>query len=329
MVQRDPIRSAALSDGVRRRGGDNRLGDFLRARREQLSPSAVGLPDAGGRRVPGLRREEVAQMAGVSTDYYIRLEQGRERHPSDQVLECVARALDLDADATHYLFGVAHATPRKRRTVARQQQVSPYLLSMMDGWTDTPALIAGHAKDVLALNPLARMLFGGFERADNLVRMVFLDPIAPSFYADWDQVARSSVAGLRAEAGEDPDDPRLTELVGELSVKSAAFRRLWARHEVRAKKGEDKRFRHPQVGALTLHFEAFTVNSAPGQQLMVYLAEPGSPAADALALLGTLAASEASEASSMRSVPAAPAMSAESESAFPADRRRGGLPAES
>ena len=121
MVRQERMRGAAPGE-VGRRGGDNRLGDFLRARREQLPPSAVGLPDAGGRRVPGLRREEVAQMAGVSTDYYIRLEQGRERHPSDQVLECVARALDLDADATRYLFGVAHAAPRKRRAAARQQQ---------------------------------------------------------------------------------------------------------------------------------------------------------------------------------------------------------------
>ncbi|MEU5262061.1 helix-turn-helix transcriptional regulator [Amycolatopsis sp. NPDC021455] len=268
---------------------ENALGEFLRARREQVGPDDLGLPAGGARRVAGLRREEVAVLAGVSTDYYVRLEQGRERNPSAQVLDALARGLALDEDATAHLHRLARPAPGRRRS-RRPEKVSPNLLRLMDGWPDTPALVLGRCLEVLAHNALGAALFGGHTHSGDLVRLVFLDPDAREFYPDWERVAVNTVGGLRAAAGLDPDDPRLIETVGELSVKSADFRRLWARHDIRQKTHETKRFRHPQVGELTLSYEALTVNSAPGQQLIVYQAEPGSPSEAALALLGSLAA---------------------------------------
>ncbi|WP_328758779.1 helix-turn-helix transcriptional regulator [Streptomyces sp. NBC_00271] len=269
---------------------ENALGGFLRARRAQLRPEVTGLPTTGRRRVPGLRREEVATLAGVSTDYYMRLEQGRERHPSQQVLEAVARALRLDDEAVAHLYRVATPTARRTRRAPRVERVAPHLRRLLDTWSDTPAFVLGHALDVLARNRLAGALYAGFTHSDNLLRMTFLDPAAHHFYRDWDRAAESSVATLRRAAGIDPEDPRLRELVGELSVKSVDFRVLWARHDVRGKTREAKLFHHAQVGDLELHYEAFTVNSAPTQQLIVYQAEPGSTSADALALLGSLSA---------------------------------------
>ncbi|MGP3947695.1 helix-turn-helix transcriptional regulator [Streptomyces sp. 7N604] len=269
---------------------ENVLGGFLRARRAQLRPEDAGLATSGRRRVPGLRREEVATLAGVSTDYYMRLEQGRERNPSQQVLEAVAKALRLDEDAMAHLHRIATPTARRMRRSPREERVSPQLHRLIDNWSDTPAFVLGHALDVLARNQLATTLHAGFAYRDNLLRMTFLDPAAHDFYRDWDHAAASCVATLRQAAGTDPDDPRLIELVGELSMKSDDFRTLWARHDVRGKTREAKLFRHPAVGDLDLHYEAFTLNSAPGQQLVVYQAEPGSPSADALALLGSLSA---------------------------------------
>ncbi|MFF2127336.1 helix-turn-helix transcriptional regulator [Streptomyces olivochromogenes] len=267
---------------------ENALGGFLRARRAQLRPEATGLPTSGRRRVPGLRREEVATLAGVSTDYYMRLEQGRERHPSQQVLEAVARALRLDDEAVAHLYRVATPTARRTRRAPRVERVAPHLRRLLDAWSDTPAFVLGHALDVLARNRLAGALYAGFTHPDNLLRMTFLDPAAHHFYRDWDRAAESSVATLRRAAGTDPEDPRLRELIGELSMKSADFRVLWARHDVRGKTREAKLFHHAQVGDLELHYEAFTVNSAPTRQLIVYQAEPGSTSDDALALLGSL-----------------------------------------
>ncbi|MER5824661.1 helix-turn-helix transcriptional regulator [Streptomyces mirabilis] len=269
---------------------ENALGGFLRARRAQLRPEATGLPTSGRRRVPGLRREEVATLAGVSTDYYMRLEQGRERHPSQQVLEAVARALRLDDEAVAHLYRVATPTARRTRRAPRVERVAPHLRRLLDTWSDTPAFVLGHALDVLARNRLAGALYAGFTHPDNLLRMTFLDPAAHHFHRDWDRAAESTVATLRRAAGIDPEDPRLRELVGELSMKSADFRVLWARHDVRGKTREAKLFHHAEVGDLELHYEAFTVNSAPTQQLIVYQAEPGSTSADALALLGSLSA---------------------------------------
>jgi transcriptional regulator with XRE-family HTH domain len=272
---------------------ENALGEFLRARREQVSPAELGLAAGSGRRVAGLRREEVALLAGVSTDYYVRLEQGRERHPSAQVLDALARALVLDDDAVAHLHRLTRPVPAGRRAPRRRERVSPNLLRLMDGWPGTPAVVLGRCLTVLAHNALGRALFDGHTHSGDLVRLVFLDPDAREFYPDWERVAVNTVGGLRVAAGLDPDDPLLIETVGELSVKSEAFRRLWARHEIRQKTHETKRFRHRLVGELTLSYEALSVNSAPGQQLIVYQAEPGSPSEAALTLLGSLTAASA------------------------------------
>ncbi|WP_221352030.1 helix-turn-helix transcriptional regulator [Streptomyces beigongshangae] len=270
---------------------DNLLGEFLRARRESTSPDRAGLLWSGRRRTPGLRREEVAQSAGVSTDYYARLEQGREKHPSAQVVHALARTLGLDPEETAHLHGLAR-TPRGPVRRGGGRSVSPGLLRLMDGWLHTPALVLDRRLDVLAGNHLGRALFAGMleQGETNLVRFIFLHPAARDFYPEWERVARSGLAALRAGSGDLVDDRRLTELVGELSLKSPEFRDLWARHDVRGKAHEAKTFNHPQVGELTLTYDSFTVDSAPGQQLVVYQAEPDSPSQQALALLGTVAA---------------------------------------
>ncbi|TNC25423.1 helix-turn-helix domain-containing protein [Amycolatopsis alkalitolerans] len=271
---------------------DNELGEFLRARRDLVSPRQAGLPGDGERRVPGLRREEVALLAGVSTDYYIRLEQGRERHPSDQVLDAIARALRLDEDGATHLFRLAMPAPQVATRVS-PPTVDPELRTLMEHFIHAPATVLGPALDVLAANSLSTALYAGFARFDNLARMVFLDPAAVEFYLDWDSVARSTVASLRAASAPFHDDPRVSEVVGELTVRSPAFASYWARHEVRPRRAERKRFRHPLVGELEVHAQALSVTNAPGQQLFVYSAEPGSPSADGLTLLGRLSAEPA------------------------------------
>ncbi|MDQ7908429.1 helix-turn-helix transcriptional regulator [Phytohabitans sp. ZYX-F-186] len=270
--------------------GDNRLGEFLRARRELTRPEDFGLPEPGRRRVPGLRREEVALLAGMSADYYIRLEQGRDKHPSEQVIEALARVFTLDEEGAAHLRELARPTTRRRRRVSQPERVSPHLERLLGAWHGTPALVLGRYLDVLANNQLAAALNHCSVRGNNQARLMFLDPEARRIYPDWATVAAETVASLRATAGTDLEDPRLTELVGELSLKSEDFRRLWARHDVRAKTAGSKRFRHPLVGELTLSYETFTVNGAGGQMLIVYHAEPGSPSAEALALLGSATA---------------------------------------
>jgi transcriptional regulator with XRE-family HTH domain len=274
---------------------DNPIGRFLRARRELVQPEDVGIEAYGRRRVPGLRREELAMLAGVSVDYYVRLEQGREQHPSEQVLEALARALQLDDTAARHLQELARPPARRRRPSARPQRVRPSVQRLMDGWSHTPAQVLGRCLDVLASNSLADALHGRPIRGTNAIRSVFLDPGAHEFYADWEDVAGDTVAWLRAVAGADLDDPRLTELVGELSLKSETFRRLWARHDVREKTSGTKRFVHPVVGELSLGYESFAIGGAPGQILTVYHAEPGSRDERALALLESVAAGETAE----------------------------------
>ncbi|WP_326690179.1 helix-turn-helix transcriptional regulator [Streptomyces sp. NBC_01795] len=269
---------------------ENLLGQFLRARRELLRPEDLGMPAGPRRRVAGLRREEVAQLAGVSADYYVRLEQGRERTPSAQVVDALAQALELEEEAVAHLHRLARPAPRGRRTPVRQERVSPSLLRMMAAWSHTPAVVLDGCLTVLASNILGEALFDGHTYSGDLVRLVFLDPDARDFYPDWDRVALNTVGGLRAAVGTDYDDPRLIEVVGELSIKSETFRRLWARHDIRQKTHETKRFRHPLVGELTLDYESLTVNGAPGQQLIVYQAAPDSPSEEALSLLGSLTA---------------------------------------
>ncbi|MFE0593909.1 helix-turn-helix transcriptional regulator [Micromonospora echinospora] len=281
--------------------GSNPLGEFLRARREMTSPERAGITSWGRRRTPGLRREEVAQLSGVSTDYYARLEQGREQHPSGQVLDALARTLGLDPEEVAHLHLLARAGrgPVRRST---RESVRPSLLRLMDGWLHTPALIINRRMDVLAGNRLGRALFAKALEADepNLVRFVFLDPAARSFYPRWTQVAQSSLGALRPAAAEMLNDARLTDLVDELSLRSPEFGRLWARHDVRGKAHEAKAFHHHQVGELTLTYDSLTVDGATGQQLIVYQAEPGSHSAQALALLGTVAAELPSSAPAPR-----------------------------
>jgi transcriptional regulator with XRE-family HTH domain len=270
---------------------ENRIGEFLRARRELVRPEDVGIPDLGRRRVPGLRREELAMLAGVSADYYVRLEQGRDQHPSAQVIDALARALRLDDDATVHLHELAAPAPRRRRrSPSRSERVRPGVERLLAAWSHTPALIIGRRMDILAVNPLVTVLNPVCRVGTNMVRATFLDPQMREIYADYDKNAADTVASLRASVGADLDDPDLIELVGELSLKSERFRKLWARHEVRDKADGDKRFVHPLVGPLDLRYETFAVNGADGQLLLVYHAEPGSPSARALALLSSMVA---------------------------------------
>jgi transcriptional regulator with XRE-family HTH domain len=272
---------------------DNVIGSFLRARREQVRPEDVGLQSLSPptrRRVPGLRREELAMLAGVSADYYVRLEQGRDQHPSEQVLEALARALQLDDDAAAHLHELARPAPRRRRrSPARVERVRPGVLRMMDAMPHTPAFITGRRMDVLAANPLAVALNACCLPGTNMVREFFLDEDrARGLYPDFDRIAVDTVASLRASVGPDLDDPQLTDLVGELSLKSELFRKLWARHDVRDKADGEKRFHHPLVGPIELRYESFSVNGADGQLLIVYHTEPGSTSAQALSLLSSM-----------------------------------------
>ncbi|GAA1200383.1 helix-turn-helix domain-containing protein [Streptomyces rhizosphaericus] len=246
----------------------NELGDYLRARRAAVPPADVGLPDDGARRVPGLRRDEVALLAGMSTDYYIRLEQGRERHPSEQVLRAIAGALRLnDAAATH-LFRLGLSV---FETAAAMASVAPELLRLMDGMREVPAFVVGAAQDVLAANAMARELYGGFARYDNLLRMIFLDPFAREFYADWDHAARIAAGNLRAPSSQFPKDERIERVVGELSVCSPAFTGLWAHYEVRPRTREDKHFSRSSSSSFTrarscrFSFSIALASPAPGQ----------------------------------------------------------------
>ena len=291
--------STSLVPGARLRtvldmADDHHLGHFLRARRALVSPSAAGVATSGRRRVRGLRREEVAVLADVNVDYYARLEQGRETHPSAQVLDALARAYDLDDDARRHMFLLAGLAPGSRRA-SPGRAVSPDLLHLLDLWPATPAIVLSRRLDVLAANPLARALHSGFSRRDNLLAMLFLDPAGRTYYRDWDRAAQTSVANLRAAAGHDPDDPQLHELVAHLSSGSAEFRQLWQQQHVRGKTRDPKTFHHPDVGTLVLLTQTFDVPSAPGQQLVVYSAEPSSQSAQALSLLGTLAATTTSD----------------------------------
>ncbi|WP_280420749.1 helix-turn-helix transcriptional regulator [Nocardia carnea] len=277
---------------------DNRLGAFLRARRELVRPEEFGLPGGGRRRVAGLRREEIAMLAGVSADYYVRLEQGRDKHPSEQVVAALARVFSLDDEGAAHLRELARPAAPRPRTPRRPERVTPGLLRLMDAWSHTPAVVLGRHLDVLAANPLAAAVNSCSVPGVNQVRMVFLDPRAREVFPNWSQIAADTVASLRATAGTDLDDPRLTELVGELSLKSDEFRRLWARHDVRAKTSGVKQFHNEMVGELTLAYESFAVSGAPGQLLIAYHAEPGSESERSLALLGSLITERSAESAS-------------------------------
>jgi transcriptional regulator with XRE-family HTH domain len=272
---------------------ENLIGEYLRARRELVRPADAGLPELGRRRTPGLRREEVAMLAGVSSDYYIRLEQGRDRHPSAQVIEALARALQLDKDATAHLHRLAapqRARPRQQR---RPERPPAAIAELIATWDTTPAYIYGRSMDVLASNALATALAPYYAPGENLVRAAFLDPRLADRYDDWDRVTEAAVGALRALAGPDTDDPRLIELVGELSICSERFRQLWARHEIRPKSTGTSIIDHPEVGRLELGYAKLPIPDTDRQTLAVFHAAPGSRSAQALSLLATAIATPA------------------------------------
>jgi transcriptional regulator with XRE-family HTH domain len=265
------------------------LAEFLRARRQRLKPEDVGLPVGDRRRVPGLRREEVASLAGLSADYYVRLEQGRDHRPSDQVLESLATALRLDADATGHLFALAHPGPQMARALApTEEHVDPTLQELLDGWTMTPTLVHGRRLDVLASNPVARVLSPLSEPGRNMLRAVFLEYDVRAGYENLDKVLETTVAYFRAAAGSDVGDPWFASLVAELSSESAEFRRLWARHDVRMALDGQIGYRHRIVGSMSLRYQTAAVGNS-GQRLFMVHADPGTPDAESLALLAALA----------------------------------------
>lgn len=262
---------------------DNELGSFLRARRSELTPSDVDLPEGGGqRRVAGLRREEVAQLAAISSDYYTRLEQGRIA-PSKPVLTSLSRVLRLTDDQRIYLNELAGAPAQSRRRAP--QKVKPYLQRILDH-IDAPAIVMTPIHDVLAWNPSAAALMVDFaevpERERNFVRLLFTDPRMRSLYPEWEELARAVVSYLRMEAARKPDDPRLAELVGELSIRDTHFRQWWAGTHVAIKRRGTRRYNHPSVGEITLEWDALTSDAEPDQQLVIYTAEPGTRSEQAL-----------------------------------------------
>jgi transcriptional regulator with XRE-family HTH domain len=269
------------------------LGEFLRSRRSALHPEQVGLTAfPGRRRVAGLRREELAMVAGVSVDYYTRLEQGRGHNVSDAVLNALATALRLSDDEAAHLRALAR--PVRSRRPVRAQRVRPQVQQMMDALHHVPAMVLGRRMDVLAWNPLAAALitdFGALPPAErNMIRIVFGgDDAHRELYPDWTAVGKDTVAYLRQYAGRFPDDPQLLALVGEMSVRSDEFRKWWAAHAVRAKTRGEKRFDHPLVGPMTLAYDCFEYAEDAEQVLVTYTAEPGSASAAALErLAGTV-----------------------------------------
>lgn len=281
---------------------DNRseVREFLTTRRARITPDQVGLPTVGARRVPGLRRSEVASIAGLSVEYYARLERGQIGGASSGVLEALARALQLDETERAHLHDLARAAdgiPTSGRARRRTTGRSAPRLSLqwaLEAVTDGVAFVRDPRQDLVALNALGRAFYspviGDGGRVPNLARFQFLDPAARDFYPDWDLFAEMCVGVMRAEAGRDPHDRGLQDLVGELSTRSDVFRRLWAAHDVRTHGSGTKRFCHPVVGELSLAYEELAVTAEPGLVLLVYTAEPGSPSAERLRLLASWSA---------------------------------------
>jgi transcriptional regulator with XRE-family HTH domain len=250
----------------------------------------VGLRVAGVRRTPGLRREEVATLAGVSADYYLRLEQGRDRNPSPQVLEALAAVFGLDATATEYLLSLSAARPAAPRRPRREEV--PTGIRQLLAALELPAFVESRMFDVLAANQLATALSPSIRPGRNRLRSLFLDEDERDLHPDWKHSAAGMIASFRASIGTDVEDPRIAQLVGELSLASELFRRLWARHDVRALAGASARMRHPRVGMLQLRREKLPLADSGGQLLVIYHAEPFSDSARSLALLGSLAATD-------------------------------------
>jgi transcriptional regulator with XRE-family HTH domain len=262
----------------------NALGEYLRARRELVEPAAAGLPVVGVRRTPGLRREEVATLAGISADYYLRLEQGRDRNPSPQVLQSIARVLGLDATATQYLLSLPGAPPAAPRR-PRRAAVPAGIRQLLDV-IGLPAFVENRLFDVVAANRLATALAPSLTAGANRLRSVFLDPAERELFPDWEQATAGLVAAFRGSIGTDISDPRIVQLVGEVSLGSERFRQLWARHDVRALTGARVLINHPRVGLLDLRREKLPIGESDGQLLAIYHAEAGSSSTRKLTLLG-------------------------------------------
>jgi transcriptional regulator with XRE-family HTH domain len=270
--------------------GESELGAFLRAGRARVSPSDVGLTGGvSGRRVAGLRREELAVLAGISADYYARLEQGRERNPSPQVLDAIGRALRLTPDARGHLFRLAGLQPRVSAD-GRRDFVHPHLLELLEAFPRAAAYVLGPAFDVLAVNMIAEALLAPFGPERNMPRILFTHPAAKQVFAEWPLVSRSTVEALRLNAGLFPGDTAIRDLVDELAERSPEFRELWAEHGVGGLTRAFKVFVHPEVGRIELTYQTFDVHDAPGQQLLVGTPEPGSPSEQALTFLASMTA---------------------------------------
>ncbi|MEW2570637.1 helix-turn-helix transcriptional regulator [Streptomyces sp. NPDC047070] len=275
--------------------------EFLATRRAKITPQQAGLPafGSGNRRVPGLRREEVAMLAGVSIDYYARLERGQLAGASEEVLDALGQALRLDDAERAHLYDLATAQRRRppRRTARTPKPGVPASLTrVLESMTDAPAFIRNGRLDILAVNPLGRALyaplFTGSARPVNIARFQFLDPTSRDFFPDWNTAVNTTVSLLRTETGRAPQDTDLTGLIGELVTRSDEFRTAWAKHNVRLHHTGRKAFRHPAIGEVTLDFDAMEMPAHPGLTLTAYSAEPGTPEHDALRLLASWAATE-------------------------------------
>jgi hypothetical protein len=273
--------------------------EFLVSRRSRITPEQAGLEPIGGRRrVPGLRREEVARLAGVSVEYYTRLERGNLSGASDSILDAISQALQLDRAEHDHLYDLARAanTTSRSRAKSTPATVQPAMQYLLDAITGAPAFISNNRMDIVAANDLGYAMYSdmyrGTARPANHSRFIFLDPLSHNFYPDWDRAANVNVAILRREAGRNPHDKRIAELVGELSMRSDEFRIRWAAHNVRRHYSGTKTFRHPVVGLLELTYVAMELEDDPGHTLTVYPAVPGSPSDEALRLLASWAATE-------------------------------------
>jgi transcriptional regulator with XRE-family HTH domain len=281
----------------------NEIREFLTSRRAKITPAQAGIRTYGDtRRVPGLRREEVALLAGVSVDYYTRLERGNASGVSESVLTSLARALQLDDAERSHLFDLARAartTSRPRRRTSHQQ-IRPGIQHVLDAFTEAPATVRNGRLDIVAANRLGYALYSvmglGPGRPANSARFLFLDPRAADFYVDWEQATHDAVAVLRSHAGRDPHDRDLIDLVGELSTQSETFRTRWASHNVRFHDHGTKHFRHPVVGELSLNFERMELSPDTGLTMFAYTAEPGSKSQESLNLLASWAATLDAEA---------------------------------